>query len=137
MAEVRPPDLNILDAIWVSSSPSGGPWCSYAEATRRNELVASTDPVAADIWSVTNILIPTFLDNGYLPPWPEPDITPDDPESDFRVYLDRSMSQLLTAGYDVTNDLASIDVLSVDLARAIFSDGFDSGDTGSWSAAVP
>jgi hypothetical protein len=137
MGEVRPPDLNILDAVWVNANPFDGPWTSYGGATRRDELVAGVDPVAVDIWSVTNILIPAFLDNGYSPPWPHPEATPDDPTSDFRVYLDHSMSELLEAGYDATNDLASIDVVTVDLSLAVFADGFESGDTAAWSGTVP
>ena len=115
MADIRPPDLNILDAIWINADPYDGPWCSYDDATRRDELVAGIDPVAIDIWAVTNILVPAFLDNGFNPPWPYPDVTPDDPNSDFRTYLDRSMSQLLAAGFAMTNDLDAID--------AFFSDG--------------
>ena len=137
MGEVQPPDLNILDAVWVNADPNDGPWTSYATATRRDELVAGVDPVAVDIWSVTHILIPAFLDNGFTPPWPHPEATPDDPTSDFRVYLDHSMSELLEAGYDATNDLASIDVVTVDLSAAVFADGFESGDTTAWSATVP
>ena len=72
IGEIQPPDLNILDAIWINANPLDGPWTSYGAATRRDELVASTDPVALDIWAVTNILIPAFLDNGYTPPWPYP-----------------------------------------------------------------
>jgi len=123
--------------VWVNADPNDGPWTSYATATRRDELVAGVDPVAVDIWSVTNILIPAFLDNGFTPPWPHPEATPDDPTSDFRVYLDHSMSELLEAGYDATNDLASIDVVTVDLSAAVFADGFESGDTTAWSATVP
>jgi hypothetical protein len=114
MAELRPPQLNILDCIWINAHPSDGPWTSYGAATRRDELVASTDPVAADIWAVSNILIPGFYDNGYQPPWPDPDATPDDPDSDFRTYLDASMSRLLAAGYRVTNDLDRIDLYTWD-----------------------
>jgi uncharacterized protein (DUF362 family) len=133
MAEVRAPDLNILDCIWINANPYTGPENSYGNASRRDELVASTDPVAADMWAVTNILIPAFLDNGYTPPWPDPDATPDDPSSDFRTYLDRSMSELLAAGFEVTNDLDHIDGYSSDLPRAIFADGLESADTGNWS----
>ncbi len=136
MAEVRAPDLNILDCIWINANPFAGPANPYSNASRRDELVASTDPVAADIWAVTNILIPAFLDNGYSPPWPEPDATPDDPSSDFRTYLDRSMNELLAAGYAVTNDPDQIDNHSSDLARAIFADGFESADTENWSGAA-
>jgi hypothetical protein len=133
MAEIRPPDLNILDCIWINANPFSGPQNTYGNATRRDELVASTDPVAADIWAVTNILIPAFLANGYSPPWPDPDATPDDPSSDFRTYLDRSMSELLAASFDVTNDTDQIDTFSRDIARAIFADGFESADTQNWS----
>jgi uncharacterized protein (DUF362 family) len=134
MAEVRPPDLNILDAIWINANPYTGPSNSYSNATRRDELVASVDPVALDMWAVTNILVPAFLDNGFNPPWPNPDATPDDPNSDFRVYLDRSMSYLLAAGFDSTNDLDSMDVYS---AGMLFENGFDSGNTSAWSAVSP
>ena len=137
MVEVRPADLNILDAIWINANPTTGPATSYAGATRRNELVASTDAVAADIWAVTNILIPGFLSNGFTPPWPEPDATPDDPTSDFRQYLDASMSALLIGGYQATNDLAQIDLFSADATGALFADDFESGATTTWSSTTP
>ena len=137
MATVRPADLNILDAIWINANPNTGPSTGYTGATRRNELVASTDAVAADIWSVTNILIPGFLGNGFSPPWPQPDATPDDPSSDFRQYLDSSMSALLAAGFSATNDLGQIDLYSRDVGAAIFDDGFESGATAGWSSTQP
>jgi hypothetical protein len=137
MVEVRPADLNILDAIWINADPYTGPATSYGGATRRDELVASTDAVAADIWAVTNILIPAFVGAGFSPPWPQPDATPDDPSSDFRQYLDASMSALNNAGYPSTNDLDKIDLTSVDLESAIFIDGFESGDVFAWSSSAP
>ena len=133
MVEVRPADLNILDAIWINADPYTGPSTSYGGATRRNELVASTDAVAADIWAVTSILIPGFLGNGFTPPWPQPDATPDDPSSDFRQYLDASMSALIAGGHPATNDLTQIDLYSADATGLIFTDGFESGDTTAWS----
>jgi hypothetical protein len=45
LGEIGPADLNILDSIWVNANPNDGPWTTYAAATRRDELVASTDPV--------------------------------------------------------------------------------------------
>jgi hypothetical protein len=114
MREIRPADLNILDCIWINANPWDGPWTGYAAAMRRDQLVASIDPVAADIWAVTHILVPAFEENGYTPPWPNPDATPDDPSSDFRTYLDNSMQQLLAGGYAVTNDLAAIQAYSWD-----------------------
>ncbi|MDH3523497.1 MAG: hypothetical protein OES32_07905, partial [Acidobacteriota bacterium] len=112
-----------------------GPSTPYGVATRRDELVASVDPVAVDIWAVRNILVPTFLANGYEPPWPYPSADPDDPASAFRVYLDNSMARLLAAGYEVTNDPAFIDAYSLEFP--LFADGFESGDTGAWSRTVP
>jgi hypothetical protein len=110
MAQVRRPDLNILDCIWINANPYSGPQTTYSGATRRDQLLASTDPVATDIWAATNILIPAFVASGYSPPWPEPSADPADPTSDFRVYLDRSMYRLAAAGIPTTNNLAKIDV---------------------------
>jgi hypothetical protein len=109
MAQVRRPDLNILDCIWINANPNSGPQTTYAGATRRDQLLASIDPVATDIWAVTNILLPGFVAGGYSPPWPEPSADPADPTSDFRLYLDRSMNRLLAAGVATTNDLGKID----------------------------
>jgi uncharacterized protein (DUF362 family) len=138
-AEIGLADLNILDCIWVNADPYTGPATPYAGATRLDQLVASTDPVAADIWSATEILIPAFVANGFNPPWPVPAATPDDPSSAFRIYLDNSMDRIVGAGYAVTNDLARIDAVSWDgvAPLAIFVDGFESGTLGAWSAAVP
>ncbi|UCF77805.1 MAG: DUF362 domain-containing protein [Candidatus Eiseniibacteriota bacterium] len=112
LGEIRLADLNLLDCIWINANPNEGPWTSYEMATRTDELVASVDPVAADIWSVKNILVPAFILNGHLPPWPSPSADPDDPNSAFREYLDNSMYQILSAGYSVTNDLSQIDAIS-------------------------
>ena len=112
MGEIQTADLNIVDAIHINANPNSGPSTTYAGATRRDELVASLDPIALDIWSVKNILIPGFISNGYSPPWPSPSADPDLPSSAFRTYLDNSMNQLLAAGHEVTNNLAQIDVVN-------------------------
>jgi len=125
-------DLNILDAIWINAHPNGGPGTDYGEATRRDELVISVDPVAADLWSTVNILIPAFMDNGYES-WPKAD--PDDPSSDFREYLDNSTDAILAAGIDVTNDLGQIDAFS--FPGPVFFDDFESGNMSAWSSATP
>jgi hypothetical protein len=114
LAVIGPADLNILDCIWVNADPTTGPRTSYSGATRRDELVASVDPVAADVWAAKYILIPAFSANGQQAPWPYPSADPDDPESAFRTYLDNSMSQLLAAGYPVTNDLEQIEAHTFD-----------------------
>ena len=112
IGEIGLADLNIIDALYINAVPAAGPGTSYAAATARRELVASRDPVAADIWSVKNVLIPAFIANGYSPPWASPSADPDDPASTFRQYLDNSMNQILAAGDSVTNDLAKIDAVS-------------------------
>ncbi len=112
MGEIQMADLNIIDAIWINANPNSGPSTTYDGATRRDELVAGRDPIALDIWAVKNILVPGFISNGYSPPWPSPSADPDLPTSAFREYLDNSMSQLLAAGYTVTNNLNQIDVMS-------------------------
>jgi hypothetical protein len=120
MREIGPADLNILDCIWISYSPVWGPMVYYdGPVTRADQLVASTDPIAADIWAVRNILVPAFeMDNFPPEPLPRPSADPEDPDSGFRIYLDNSMQQLLEGGYAVTNDVAAIDVFSADASRA-------------------
>jgi len=132
LGEVGLADLNILDAIWINAHPDGGPSTDYGEATRRDELIVSIDPVAADLWAAENILIPAFEDNGYTD-WPKAD--PKDPESDFREYLDNSAFAILAAGFDVTNDPDQIDAFN--LRIPILADGFESGDTSAWSSTTP
>ena len=114
MGQVRPADLNILDCIWINANPNDGPWTSYSGATRTDQLIAGVDPVAIDIWAVTNILIPAFVENGYAPPWPYPSADPNDPGSIFRNYLDHSMNYILSAGYESTNNPDQIDVFTRD-----------------------
>ena len=132
LGEVELADLNILDAIWINAHPNGGPSTNYGEATRRDELVVSIDPVAADLWATENILLPAFRDNGYTD-WPRAD--PKDPDSDFREYLDNSANAILAAGIEVTNDPEHIDAFS--LRIPILADGFESGDTSAWSSTAP
>jgi hypothetical protein len=113
LGEIQLADLNLLDAVWINANPYSGPSTPYATATRRDELVASTDPVAQDLWATVHILIPAFADNGYpLETLPEPSADPYDPSSDFREYLDNSMDEILAAGYEVTNSLRDIDAFS-------------------------
>ncbi len=129
LGEIRPANLNILDCVWINANPYDGPWTTYAGATRRDELIASLDPVATDIWAVKNILIPAFLANGYSPPWPYPSADPDDPNSAFRTYLDHSMTYILNAGYDATNSLAQIDTFTWSPPGDLNCDGtIDFGD---------
>jgi hypothetical protein len=110
LAEVRMPDLTILDCIWILARPGDGPFSSYDAATRRDQLVASTDPIALDAWATKFIMIPQILENGYS--YDDYHLTqdPDNPESTFRRYLDLSMNELLAAGIDTTNDYDAVDL---------------------------
>ncbi len=53
---IRPPVLNIIDAIWVSQGALEGHPPEYT--TRVNELLAGQDPVALDYWAAKYILHP-------------------------------------------------------------------------------
>ena len=105
LADVRMPDLTILDCIWVLARPGSGPSASYAQSSRRDQLVAGFDPVALDAWAVKNILVPQITANGYAM-YPAQD--PDNPAGTFRMYLDRSMNELLAAEVPSTNDYLAV-----------------------------
>jgi uncharacterized protein (DUF362 family) len=107
LAEVRIPDLTVLDCIWVLARPGYGPSASYTQSSRRDQLVAGFDPVALDAWAVKNILVPQITANGYGPgQYPAQD--PDNPASTFRLYLDRSMNEMLVAQIPCTNDYQAV-----------------------------
>ncbi len=108
LAEVRRPDLNILDSTWVLARPGSGPQATYEAASRRDQLAASRDPVALDAWAAKFILLPQVVENGYRPEDYRALLDPDDPGSVFRRYLDRSMNELLRAGVPSTNDPAAV-----------------------------
>ncbi len=59
MVSVHTPVLNIMDAIWVSQSSLGG--YPASTTTRRNQIIASQDPVALDYWTAKYVLYP--IDN--------------------------------------------------------------------------
>ncbi len=124
IGEIQLADLNILDCIWINARYGVGPATPYFIATRKDMLIASRDPVAADIWAVKHILIPSFIENGY---YTYPAADPDDPSSAFREYLDNSMNYILTAGYDATNNFDQIDLYNLSPPGEV-SDPEGSGD---------
>jgi uncharacterized protein (DUF362 family) len=68
IAAVRPPALNVMDAIWVSHKALGG---FPASATfRANQLLASQDPVALDYWSARSVLFPVDSNPRHSPDYP-------------------------------------------------------------------
>jgi len=56
MLTARYPDLNIVDAIWVT--PAGGPNGPYNQAVRLNRILASRDPIALDYFCGKYVLMP-------------------------------------------------------------------------------
>ena len=108
MAESRRPDLTILDAVWMLARPGMGPGAPYHDATRSDKLLASTDPVALDVWATKHVMIPQILANGYQPSDYATTQDPDRAGSVFRRYLDASMSELLRAGAQSTNDHTAV-----------------------------
>jgi len=107
LAEVRMPDLTILDCIWILARPGSGPSASYLEVNQRDQLVAGTDPVALDMWATKYIMIPQIIENGLIyTNYPSQD--PDDPEGKFRQYTDKSMNEMLLAGIEATNDYNAV-----------------------------
>lgn len=108
LAEVRMPDLTILDCIWILARPGYGPSASYSQASRRDQLVASRDPVALDVWAAKYIMIPQIIENGYSYEDYHYTQDPDNPNSVFRRYMDRSMSEMLAAGIPTTNDYNAV-----------------------------
>lgn len=68
IVQVRPPVLNLIDAVWVSHAALKG---YPASATcRANQLVASQDPVAADCWAARNVLYPIDRNARHSPEHP-------------------------------------------------------------------
>lgn len=109
LAEVRMPDLNILDCIWIHAEgwPNEGPGSPYGWASRRDQLVASIDPVALDVWATKYIMIPQIIENGYSSS-AYIEQHPDNPNGNFREYLDNTMNEMLLGGIDTTNDYTAV-----------------------------
>ena len=63
--KARFPDLNIIDATWVSAEITTGPNAPYNMCTRLNTLVASKDPIAADYYAGRYVLRPASWWNGH------------------------------------------------------------------------
>jgi len=65
IVSVRPPVLNIIDAIWVSHKAITG--FPEGKTFRANQIVASQDPVALDYWAAKNVLYPIDQDARHHP----------------------------------------------------------------------
>jgi uncharacterized protein (DUF362 family) len=65
IAAVRPPVLNLIDAIWVSHKDLGG--FPATSTHRANQLLASQDPVALDYWAAKSVLYPIDANPRHAP----------------------------------------------------------------------
>ena len=63
--KARFPDLNIIDATWVSAEITTGPNAPYNMCTRLNTLVVSKDPIAADYYAGKYVLRPASWWSGH------------------------------------------------------------------------
>jgi hypothetical protein len=118
MAELGIPTLNIIDALWVNAnpetSPSEGPGTSYTDATRTNILIAGTDPIALDYWSAKHVLLQASEMIGYVDTYSlDPDSTKSSGLTEaFGIWLNRTMDEILSAGYNVTNDELKMNIFA-------------------------
>jgi hypothetical protein len=147
--KARFPDLNIIDATWVSAEITTGPNAPYNMCTRLNTLVASKDPIAADYYAGKHVLRPaswwsghpSLHDYGRMDPdnlntenpgsgHSYSDSTPCNgyPYNAFHQMLVSSRDQMLRYGRQVTMDTSE---MTVHLFR------FPSADVEEPHAAVP
>jgi hypothetical protein len=99
MNVARFPDLNIVDAIWVT--PAGGPNGPYANAVRLNRLLASRDPVALDYYCGKYVLMPISGNPAH---------DPNNASGNFHKMVWSTRDALLAGGKQVTTDEAMMNV---------------------------
>lgn len=102
MVNVRMPDLNIADAIWVT--PAGGPNGPYETAVRLDKLVASQDPIALDYYCGKYLLMPVSGNPRHDPN------NMNGSTNAFRQMLASTRDQLLAGGKQATMDEAKMNV---------------------------
>ena len=105
----RFPDLNIVDALWVSLESGKGPSVGYEQASCLQVIAASTDPVALDYWVSKYILMQGAEQAGSSSRSFNPEITGIFPRA-FSKYLDSSKKILQEDGLQVTTDEAAMNV---------------------------
>jgi len=117
MAETRFPVLNIIDAIWVNTTPGTGPYTSYDMATRTNVIAASSDPFALDYYAAKYILVPAARKQGIM------EVSRIDPdnvsEGSFGDWLRKSRDEAVLSGRQATVDEAYINIFVSRLEEAI------------------
>ena len=131
MGKARFPDLNIIDATWVSAEITTGPGAPTNLCTRLNTVLASKDPVALDYIAGGRVLRPVSWWQGH--PWlnnygrHDPDnLNTENPGSGrnysdstpcfgfpynaFHQYLVSTYNQLQQRGYPVTMDTNQMNI---------------------------
>jgi hypothetical protein len=129
--KARFPDLNIIDATWVSAEITTGPNAPYNMCTRLNTLVASKDPIAADYYAGRHVLRPASWWNGHASLHNYGRMDPDNtntenpgsghaysdstpcngyPYNAFHQMLVSSRDQMLRYGHQVTMDTSEMTV---------------------------
>jgi hypothetical protein len=131
LGKARFPDLNIIDATWVSAEITTGPNGPNNLCTRLNTILASKDPVALDYIAGSRVLRPVSWWQGH--PWlvnygrHDPDnLNSENPGSGrnysdstpcygfpynaFHQYLVATYNQLRARGYSVTMDTNQMNI---------------------------
>jgi hypothetical protein len=129
--KARFPDLNIIDATWVSAEITTGPSAPYNMCTRLNTLVASKDPIAADYYAGKYVLRPASWWSGHPALHDYGRMDPDCPDTEnpgsghsysdstpcngypynaFHQMLTSSRDQMLRYGHQVTMDTSAMTV---------------------------
>ncbi len=98
MLTARFPDLNIMDAIWVT--PANGPNGPYDKAVRVDKLLASKDPVGLDCYAARNILLPISGNSLQNP----------DANNQFRQMMTTTRDVLVAGGKQATMDEGQMNV---------------------------
>jgi hypothetical protein len=131
LGKARFPDLNIVDATWVSAEINTGPDAPYGLCTRLNTILASKDPIALDYVAGKYILRPVSWWQGHSSLHDYDRMDPDNlnsenpggnqPYSDgticyglpynaFHQYLVSTHDELVSRGYQVTMDTTQMNI---------------------------
>jgi len=133
MNEIIYPDLNVLDAIWVSPTHPDGPAGPYSKAVRADILLAGTDPLALDWYAAKHVLYPISGYGRHDPDTPHSENTSPYhdgtrntgyPYDALRIMLRSTASVLSAGGHDVTMDPSRMTVHHWDLREGA---GFSGG----------
>lgn len=128
MNEVIYPDLNIMDAVWISPCHPQGPDGPYSLAVRTNILIGGIDPVAIDYYAAKYVMLPVSGYGRHDPdtpygegsnPYHDGTRNTGYPYNALRIMLDSTATVLRQGGHDVSCDPADITVRARDLSDGL------------------